>query len=68
MIILTLLLKPFSIYHEEQKLQNFGSCLGLGRGSLSSVLLVSGSKKQKNKFVEPSLRKAPPSIPNPTQN
>ncbi|AES81465.1 hypothetical protein MtrunA17_Chr7g0258581 [Medicago truncatula] len=29
---------------------------------------ISGSKKQNRKVVEPSMRIAPPSIPNPTQN
>nr|BAV14867.1 CLAVATA3/ESR-related 39 [Lotus japonicus] len=29
---------------------------------------ISGSRNQNRKTVEPSLRKAPPSIPDPTQN
>ncbi|QCD97507.1 hypothetical protein DEO72_LG6g2217 [Vigna unguiculata] len=34
----------------------------------TSMSKIGGSKKQKNKDVELSLRKAPSSIPNPTQN
>ncbi|KAK7285498.1 hypothetical protein RJT34_20271 [Clitoria ternatea] len=34
----------------------------------ASIGKISGSRKQKKRAVEPSLRKAPPSIPNPTQN
>ncbi|BAT85333.1 hypothetical protein LR48_Vigan1293s000300 [Vigna angularis] len=34
----------------------------------TSMNKISGSKKQKTKDVELSLRKAPSSIPNPTQN
>ncbi|CAJ1909053.1 unnamed protein product [Sphenostylis stenocarpa] len=69
-----LLFSLYSLSHE----QRFSgeTSLSVSRELLSSSLAsfstsinkISGSKKQKNKVVEPSLRKAPPSIPNPTQN
>ncbi|KAH1060883.1 hypothetical protein AAZX31_02G168300 [Glycine max] len=34
----------------------------------TSISKLSGNKKQTKKAVEPSLRKAPASVPNPTQN
>jgi hypothetical protein len=34
----------------------------------TSIGKINGNKKQNRKVVEPSLRIAPPSIPNPTQN
>ncbi|TKY62545.1 octanoyltransferase protein [Spatholobus suberectus] len=69
-----LLFSLYSLSHE----QSFSgeTSLSVSRELLSSSLasfstsinMISGSKKQKKKVVEPSLRKAPPSIPNPTQN
>ncbi|KAG5072269.1 hypothetical protein JHK86_007480 [Glycine max] len=70
-----LLFSLYSLSHE----QSFSgeTSLSVSRELLSSsfasfstsINKISGSKKQKKKKVmEPSLRKAPPSIPNPTQN
>ncbi|KAG4927946.1 hypothetical protein JHK82_053637 [Glycine max] len=69
-----LLFSLYSLSHEQSFLGE--TSLSVSRELLSSSLAsfstsinkISGSKKQKKKVVEPSLRKAPPSIPNPTQN
>ncbi|KAG5006801.1 hypothetical protein JHK85_025343 [Glycine max] len=67
-----LLVSTFCLHHE----QGFSRETTLSRKLLSSsfesvstsVSKLSGNKKQTKKAVEPSLRKAPASVPNPTQN
>ncbi|KAI4348765.1 hypothetical protein L6164_009447 [Bauhinia variegata] len=68
-----LFFSSFRLHHE----QSFSREKGLSRKLLSPSFeslstsmdkYLKGSRKQTKKAVEPSLRKAPPSVPNPTQN
>ncbi|KAL2326926.1 hypothetical protein Fmac_020353 [Flemingia macrophylla] len=67
-----LLFSTFCLRHE----QSFSSETSLPRKLLSSSFdsastsksKLSGNNNQPKKAVEPSLRKAPPSVPNPIQN
>ncbi|KAK7378241.1 hypothetical protein VNO80_03679 [Phaseolus coccineus] len=69
-----LLFSLYSLSHEqifsgERSLSVSRELLSSSLASFStSINKISGSRKQKSKDVEPSLRKAPSSIPNPTQN
>nr|KYP70599.1 hypothetical protein KK1_009819 [Cajanus cajan] len=69
-----LLFSLYSISHEhsfsgETSVSVSRELLSSSLASFStSINKIRGSKKQKKKVMEPSLRKAPPSIPNPTQN
>ncbi|XVE75704.1 hypothetical protein DITRI_Ditri12bG0114300 [Diplodiscus trichospermus] len=63
----------FSLCHEELVVP--GERYQISRKLLSSVTSfpsahskLDGAMKEPKKAVEPSLRKAPPSVPNPTQN
>ncbi|KAK7336638.1 hypothetical protein VNO77_17184 [Canavalia gladiata] len=73
-LALVLVFSLFLLPHEhtfsrERSLSVSRKLLSSSLASFStSIGKISGSKKQHKKVVEPSLRKAPPSIPNPTQN
>ncbi|CAJ2671318.1 unnamed protein product [Trifolium pratense] len=76
-VVLTLVLIHFLLFsycciHHEQKFSRKIN-LQVSRELLSSSFAtsigkISGNKNQNRKVVEQSLRIAPPSIPNPTQN
>ncbi|KAK7392813.1 hypothetical protein VNO78_21261 [Psophocarpus tetragonolobus] len=78
--VVALVLFPFILFstfclHHEQSVSRettLSRKLSLLSSSFESVSTseskLSGNKRQTKKAVEPSLRKAPPSVPNPTQN
>ncbi|KAI4300701.1 hypothetical protein L6164_034047 [Bauhinia variegata] len=67
-----LLFSCFCLHHEESFSREKSLSRKLLSASLESVYAstdeLKGSKKQTKKAVEASLRKAPASVPNPTQN
>ncbi|KAK7278831.1 hypothetical protein RJT34_23869 [Clitoria ternatea] len=69
-----LVLSTLCLHHEqshsrETSVMSRKLLLSLSFDSVStSISKLSGNKKQPKKAVEPSLRKAPSSVPNPTQN
>ncbi|QCE05199.1 hypothetical protein DEO72_LG9g200 [Vigna unguiculata] len=72
-----LLFSTFCVRHDQRfsrdtflsrKLLSSSSSSSSSDSASRSERKLSGNKKQTKKAVEPSLRKAPSSVPNPTQN
>ncbi|WVY98652.1 hypothetical protein V8G54_030803 [Vigna mungo] len=63
-----LLFSSFCDHHEQRFPKDRLLCRKLLFSSSDSASTSESNKKQTKKAVEPSLRKAPSSVPNPTQN
>ncbi|KOM34111.1 hypothetical protein LR48_Vigan02g026100 [Vigna angularis] len=63
-----LLFSSFCVHHEQRFSRDKFLCRKLLFSSSDSAFTSESNKTQTKKAVEPSLRKAPSSVPNPTQN